>query len=232
MPICRPGFACVQGQCVSACNPACVEGEVCTASLQCVPETDPAAGPPASLGMEEPELDPDVTLEGVKGFGGIVIGGGVSMHTWRDTVDNQLDRPTTWGAFLFALRAGLLVGRNEISVEFAPGTYRPTIGGGDGDVIDQGKSVTSFLGSYAHHVPITLGAYWPFRFGAGFISRSHGGDWKGTDFQARVDLLNISVKTKMIFLDFSFPSIRYVSDFETYHRWSGLFTAAVSAIGP
>ena len=62
--------------------------------------------------------------------------------------------------------------------------------------------------------------------------KRHGGPYEGTDFQARVDLLNISVKTKFIFLDFSFPSIRYVSDFDHYHRWTGLFTAAVSAIGP
>jgi hypothetical protein len=184
--------------------------------------------------MQEPEVDPDVTLEGVKGFGGIVLGGGLSMHMRRAFGEDEWVGPTTWGAFIFALRAGLFVGRNEISIEFAPGSYKPIIGDADpGDlVIDDGRWITSFLGSYAHHVPIVPGAYWPFRLGAGFISRSHGEPYEGTDFQARIDVLNISVKTKVILLDFSFPSIRYISDFDDYHRWTGLFTAAVSAIGP
>ena len=98
------------------------------------------------------------------------------------------------------------------------------------DALDNERYITSFLGSYAHHIPLAKGAYWPMRFGAGFIHRSHGSDQDGTDFQARIDLLNISVKTKFVLLDFSFPSIRYASNFGPYHRWTGLFTAGASAI--
>ena len=35
-PICRPGFACVDGKCVSPCNPRCGTGEVCTELGHCV----------------------------------------------------------------------------------------------------------------------------------------------------------------------------------------------------
>lgn len=35
-PTCRTGYFCHQGQCVSACNPPCGRGEVCTSTGQCV----------------------------------------------------------------------------------------------------------------------------------------------------------------------------------------------------
>ncbi len=50
-PACRDGFLCHQGQCISACNPACPEGQVCAGSGTCVPAhaytPPPAAGQPA-----------------------------------------------------------------------------------------------------------------------------------------------------------------------------------------
>ena len=36
LPACRPGFVCVVGVCVSACNPPCPSGMRCTPDLQCV----------------------------------------------------------------------------------------------------------------------------------------------------------------------------------------------------
>jgi hypothetical protein len=228
-PACRPGYACVQGECVSACNPPCGAGEVCTASLQCVP--DPDAGLPPGAEPDLPEGDRAHRLVGVRGFGGIVLGGGVTLHSFVNADRDGLEDPVTAGAFIFALRAGLFVNRNEISVELAPGTCYPILGADD-PAVDNDESITSFLGSYAHHIEMTRGAYWAFRFGAGLIHRSHGSRLDGTHFQGRIDLLNISVKTKYVFLDFSFPSVRYVSDFDLYHRWTGLFTAGVSYISP
>lgn len=35
MPACRSGYLCHEGACVSACNPACAEGETCTTSGEC-----------------------------------------------------------------------------------------------------------------------------------------------------------------------------------------------------
>ncbi len=36
-PACREGFTCLQGKCVTACNPPCAAGERCTADLRCLP---------------------------------------------------------------------------------------------------------------------------------------------------------------------------------------------------
>lgn len=38
VPQCRSGYVCYQGQCVSACNPPCAQGEQCTSDGQCVPQ--------------------------------------------------------------------------------------------------------------------------------------------------------------------------------------------------
>ena len=116
-----------------------------------------------------------------------------------------------------------------MSLELAPGTYEPVVG--NGTAIDNGHWITSFLGSYAHHIHMARGAYWPLRFGIGLVYRGTG-PYQGTYFQARVDLLNISVKLPYLLLDFSFPSIRYTSDFDLYPRWTGLFTAGVSYVSP
>src|SRR5689334_22006718 len=45
-PACRVGFVCHQGQCVSACNPACAPHEVCNAAGECVS----ACNPPCAAG--------------------------------------------------------------------------------------------------------------------------------------------------------------------------------------
>ena len=46
-PECRPGYLCNQGQCVSACNPPCDAGMLCTPSGQCVS----ACNPPCDAGL-------------------------------------------------------------------------------------------------------------------------------------------------------------------------------------
>lgn len=42
LPDCRAGFVCREGECVSACNPTCGEGEICNAKRECVPAPDGA----------------------------------------------------------------------------------------------------------------------------------------------------------------------------------------------
>jgi hypothetical protein len=188
--------------------------------MQCVVEE----AVPTSTG-DEP--DRARTLAGVRGIGGIVLGGGVSMHTWRNPVDDTLEDPTTWGAFLFALRAGVIVERAEVAIELAPKTFKPILGGGAENALHNNQSVTSFTGGVGYHIPLTTGTYWPLRLGAGLIA-----DGNDTAFQGRLDLFNISVKTEYVLLDFSFPSIRYQSDFDTWHRWTGLFNLGVAYISP
>lgn len=41
VPDCRPGFTCIDGQCVSACNPPCGTGTHCDASAMCVADAAP-----------------------------------------------------------------------------------------------------------------------------------------------------------------------------------------------
>ena len=44
-PACRPGFSCVNSQCMSSCNPPCGAGQTCTADGQCI-AAHPASGAP------------------------------------------------------------------------------------------------------------------------------------------------------------------------------------------
>jgi hypothetical protein len=74
LPACRDGFVCVMKQCVSACNPGCAEGEVCTGAARCVSACNPpcATGerctsqgrclgptPPAASATPAPAAQPD-----------------------------------------------------------------------------------------------------------------------------------------------------------------------------
>lgn len=43
VPSCRSGFVCVQGACVSACNPPCDANRICAASGECIPTAPPPA---------------------------------------------------------------------------------------------------------------------------------------------------------------------------------------------
>lgn len=45
VPACRSGYICVQGQCVSACNPPCPAGQQCTAEGECVAAQPSAVAP-------------------------------------------------------------------------------------------------------------------------------------------------------------------------------------------
>jgi hypothetical protein len=170
VPACRPGYACAKGKCVSACNPPCAQGEICTAALTCVPGSE-TRGPSSS---ESAERDPDRerSLVGVRGLAGLVFGAGLSLHAFQRADGNGLQRPTVWPALLFAFRGGLLVNHNEVSLELAPGTYEPVVG--NGNAIDNGHWITSFLGCYAHHIRMARGAYWPLRVGIGLVHRGAG----------------------------------------------------------
>lgn len=51
VPACRTGYICHEGECISACNPPCAEGQSCTAEGECVaPQEGPSTG---SSGGEE-----------------------------------------------------------------------------------------------------------------------------------------------------------------------------------
>ena len=60
VPSCRDGYVCVEGQCVSACNPPCEPGQICTGSGQCVVDAPaetsgvPVAPSPAFTAAQDP----------------------------------------------------------------------------------------------------------------------------------------------------------------------------------
>jgi len=43
-PECRAGYTCIDGACVSACNPPCASDEKCTAERECVPKATTSTG--------------------------------------------------------------------------------------------------------------------------------------------------------------------------------------------
>ncbi|MFW5924995.1 MAG: hypothetical protein ACOC9O_02360 [Myxococcota bacterium] len=57
VPACRSGYVCRQGECVSACNPPCDEGERCTASGDCEP-TEASPQPTPNPYGPQPEQAP------------------------------------------------------------------------------------------------------------------------------------------------------------------------------
>jgi hypothetical protein len=48
VPQCRTGYVCVEGACVSACNPPCAAGEMCASDGNCVASQPPPASAPAA----------------------------------------------------------------------------------------------------------------------------------------------------------------------------------------
>lgn len=57
-PACRPGFVCLRGTCVSACNPACAMGERCTSAGTCERET-PVDAATDDVPQDSPTTLPD-----------------------------------------------------------------------------------------------------------------------------------------------------------------------------
>ncbi|MDD5305737.1 MAG: hypothetical protein PHU25_00310 [Deltaproteobacteria bacterium] len=50
VPSCRAGYTCVDGRCLSPCNPPCPDSEVCTRNGLCLPATEPVAPRAPALG--------------------------------------------------------------------------------------------------------------------------------------------------------------------------------------
>ena len=56
VPGCRSSYVCVEARCVSACNPPCAEGSVCSAQAECIPSTDAVISESPVFQPEEPEV--------------------------------------------------------------------------------------------------------------------------------------------------------------------------------
>jgi hypothetical protein len=227
LPSCEPGTTCRDGKCISLCDPACPLGEVCTGQGICTR----LGGVHARMeeGAEKrKQQERDEQLIGIRGFGGLVLGGGMSVFARKLRNRDKLDDPVPSGALYFALKGGVMMEQIEFSVEWAPGTFYPEAGNIDErGVVDKNEWVGSLLGNLGFHLPFTDRIYWPLRIGAGVIPA--GGRW---DFQGRVDLVNLSIKTKYLLIETSVPSVRYTSDFDDWHRWTALVLVGASYISP
>ena len=184
-------------------------------------------GDPGFSSYDMPSYDAEAVrrereLIGVRGFGGLLFGGGLTLHAYD--VGGRLKGPDTFGAMLFALRGGVMFDKAEASLEYAPFTFWPILSG-DNPRLDAGENMHAFLANFGFHIPVARQVYWPLRIGAGFASDR-------TEFMGRVDLFAISIKTKYILIDVMLPSIRYMSDFGDYHRWTGVFAIGGSYISP
>ena len=90
VPGCRGGYLCVQGQCVSACNPPCDAHERCTAARECVPAA--AAAPPAAVSAVPPDAPQPGGGVAMAVTGGVLLGVGLLSLTttlpfWIDGLD-------------------------------------------------------------------------------------------------------------------------------------------------
>ncbi len=95
-PTCREGFVCVEGQCVSACNPPCEFGQVCTGSGQCeiVGGDAPAAPPPASASSTRSRRA--VKAEGTRKGPSLAVGSefDYARAIYRVDLDGRVDSRT------------------------------------------------------------------------------------------------------------------------------------------
>ncbi|MDH5675046.1 MAG: porin family protein [Myxococcales bacterium] len=78
VPDCRAGYSCIEGRCVSACNPPCGPGSVCTAAGSCEAATP---SPPVSDIPSLDELRPRHAHDGF--LLRVVVGPGVSWARER-----------------------------------------------------------------------------------------------------------------------------------------------------
>ncbi len=182
----------------------------------------PTVAPSASATPSEQQTSGD--FEGVSGFGGLGLGYGPTLHAYRFGGRGDLDGPESFTGYSFALQAGVFLNRAQLMLEWAPGTFQPLLKK-ESPHVDAGESFYSLVGSVGYYIPMTGIVSWPMRIGAGVGSERN-------DLIARLDLISVAVKLDSVLIEASLPSIRYMSDFDTYHRWTGLFGVSASYVYP
>jgi hypothetical protein len=126
-------------------------------------------------------------------------------------------------AFLWALRAGVFVGKNEIALEVSPMTYIPY--GGLGPSFQLNASY-GYLFAISES-PGGVSAYWPIRIGLGAAAGNLGGN---AFLQTRFDLVGVLLQIGHILIDLHAPSFRFETspqggvmyDLLTWHFGGGI----------
>jgi hypothetical protein len=232
VPECPASSECVNGRCESLCNPACSGSEVCTASGQCerLGKLSDSFATGARLREEKKR---EVSLVGIRGIAGLSVLGGMSVEAFKEPDGDGVNGPVNSGAFYAALKLGMTLDIVELSAEWAPSTNFAVLGNDDSHFNNRARTsynndaMSSLLLNIGVHLPLTQRLSWPIRGGGGIIQNKDT-----TDVLVRLDVFGISVKTKYVLLDVSLPSLRYASDFDQYHRFSGLVGLTASYITP
>jgi hypothetical protein len=121
-------------------------------------------------------------------------------------------------AFMFNLRAGVLIGRNEIAFELAPGTFILK------DNLGEAKGVATAL-SYAHFIRVAHNLYWPLRVKVGYAGAI---DLKDT-FSVGGSLLGLAYTWKHVLFEVA-PTSRYVTDFGSLKTYDVLVNLSASYV--
>jgi hypothetical protein len=205
---------------------------VCTASGQC--ERLGKLGDSFAQGARlREEKKRETSLIGVRAIAGLALAGGASIEAFQEADEDGLDGPINSGSFYGALKLGMTLDVVELSAEWAPATNFAVVGNEKSRFKDgsrtsyNNENLSSLLMNIGVHLPLTQRLSWPVRVGGGFVLNKDT-----TDFMARLDVFGISIKTKYVLLDVSLPSLRYTSDFDQYHRFSGLVGLTASYITP
>lgn len=239
---CREGLRCLENTCTApaagACeaDADCAEGQTCVEGSCAAAETGgDAAAAPAEQGeagetTESPETGrrwADFELEGTHFFAGLTFAPGLTgFWPYGGGVD-------VWFGFLFSLRAGVLFGRTELSIELAPDSWvwdfdpAAHLYFSDHDWEGNVESL-SFLVNIGGLVRLADNLSWPLRFGLGLAAL----ELPLTDvyMQGRLDLIGLAYQYGHLLFELNLPSIRFSSEFRNVGIWGWLFTLSVSYV--
>jgi hypothetical protein len=161
------------------------------------PETKPApAGDWMKFRLDDGQMHPFVGIVGL--VGGFAIAGA--------TPDGApaIFEPVS-PAFLFALKAGLILGgRHELAVELTPFfTALPSAG-----ALTKGP-VFEINASYGYLIPVADHVSWPLRLGLGLMAGPSPNAADSAWFQIRADLIGVQINVAHLLIDLHLPSFRY-----------------------
>jgi hypothetical protein len=240
---CREGLRCVENTCTEppagACesDADCAEGQTCSEGACAAARDEAAAGAAPEQGEaegadavgDEPAGGrwADFRLEGTHFFAGVTFAPGLTGF-WPYGGDLPV-----WFGFLFALRAGVLFGRTELSIELAPDTWVWDFDPGehphftDHSYSGNVESLT-FLVNVGGLIRLADSVSWPLRFGLGLAAVEL--PLTSVYMQGRLDLIGLAYQYGHLLFELNLPSIRFSSEFRNVGIWGWLFTLSVSYV--
>lgn len=209
---CRTGLRCMNNVCHDereglscAATPDCGGELRCIRNVCSLPWGNPTDRRGAGAGADDSGSDSEWFVydrDGVHPFVGLAAMGGPAF--WALTTDGYpgMNDRSVRGTFLFGIRGGLHIGRNELAVEISPMTfayYEGTPG-----------PTFQFNVSYARHISLyssdKVDVSWPLRLGAGIMTGNTGDQ---VFVELRADLVGVAIRIGHFVIDLHLPSFRY-----------------------